>query len=82
MELTEPTISQAFDRCVARGARTVVVHPYVLAPGRHGHEDIPRLAADAAAQHPEVAYRVTEPLGPHPLLAAIICERVRESLEI
>jgi len=25
----------AFDRCVARGATTVVVSPYFLSPGRH-----------------------------------------------
>ncbi len=27
MELAEPTIAQAFERCVARGARAVVVLP-------------------------------------------------------
>ena len=35
MELAEPSIEQAFDKCVAQGATFVVVHPYFLAPGRH-----------------------------------------------
>src|SRR5690242_13783577 len=63
MELAEPTIAQAIARCVAQGARRVVVHPYFLAPGRHSTNDIPRMVAEAAAQHPGVTYSVTAPLG-------------------
>ena len=47
MELAEPSIAQAFDRCVSRGATEVIVFPYFLSPGRHWTEDIPRLAAAA-----------------------------------
>src|SRR6187551_3044467 len=54
MELAEPSIATAFARCVERGATTVVVFPYFLLPGRHWSEDIPRLAAAAAGQHPGV----------------------------
>ena len=35
MELAEPSIEQGFARCVERGASMVVVHPFMLAPGRH-----------------------------------------------
>ena len=35
MELAEPSIGTAFDRCIERGARLVVIHPYFLLPGRH-----------------------------------------------
>ena len=67
MELAEPTIASAFAACVAQGARTVVVFPYFLAPGRHWGEDIPRLAAEAAAPpgsaspRSPVAYTVDAP---------------------
>jgi sirohydrochlorin ferrochelatase len=81
MELAEPSIRTAFARCVARGARTVVVHPYFLLPGKHWSEDIPALAAAAAAEHPGVRYRVTAPLGLHPLMTRVIEERIMESLE-
>jgi sirohydrochlorin ferrochelatase len=81
MELAEPSIRTAFARCVARGARTVVVHPYFLLPGKHWTEDIPALAAAAAADHPGVQYAVTAPLGLHPLMARIIDERIAETLE-
>lgn len=80
MELASPTIAEAFARCVARGARYVIVHPYFLGPGRHFTEDIPRLANQAAANHVEVRFAVTQPLGPHPLLAEIVAERIESSL--
>ena len=80
MELAEPTIATAFDRCVEQGARTVVVFPYFLAPGRHWSEDIPRLAAAAAAHHPHVQHLVTAPLGLHPLMGQIIGQRIATCL--
>ena len=64
-----PTIGEAFDACVADGARTVVVSPYFLSPGRHWQEDLPALAAEAAARHPGVRYLVAAPLGLHPLVS-------------
>ena len=81
MELAEPTVEQAFTRCVEQGARTVVVHPYCLSPGRHSREDIPRLAAQAAAKHPGVALAVTEPLGLDPRLCEVVLERMRTALD-
>jgi sirohydrochlorin ferrochelatase len=80
MELAEPTLAAAFDRCVERGARVVVVHPFFLAPGSHWDRDIPDLAAEAAARHPVTPYLVTAPLGPHPLLMAIVSERIAQCL--
>jgi len=80
MELAEPTVEQAFTRCVEQGARTVVIHPYCLSPGRHSREDIPRLAALAAAKHPGVALAVTQPLGLDARLCEIALDRIRETL--
>lgn len=80
MELAAPTLAEAFSKCVARGASLVVVHPYFLAPGSHWDRDIPALAAQAAASHPGVKYLVTAPLGPHPLLAQIVFDRVGQCL--
>lgn len=77
MELAEPTISQAFDECVSEGANHIVIHPYFLAPGRHSTQDIPRMVMDAAAGHPEVSYKVTEPLGIHDNIIEVILERSR-----
>jgi sirohydrochlorin ferrochelatase len=80
MELAEPTIATAFDRCVQRGAQTVVIFPYFLLPGRHWHEDIPRLSAEAAAAHPGIRYLVTAPLALHPLMSEVIGQRIAHCL--
>jgi sirohydrochlorin ferrochelatase len=80
MELAEPSIATAFARCVERGAKTVVVFPYFLLPGRHWNDDIPRLAAAAAANHPGVRYLITAPFGLHPLMAEVMRQRIEHCL--
>lgn len=80
MELAEPSIADAFDACVARGARTVVVSPYFLLPGRHWSDDIPALTDEAAARHPGIAYLVAAPFGLHPLMAQAVDARVAHCL--
>jgi sirohydrochlorin ferrochelatase len=76
MELAEPSIADAFARCVDQGATTVIVAPYFLGPGRHWDRDIPALAAQAAADHPGVRWLVSAPLGPDPRLLDLLEERV------
>lgn len=80
MEMAEPSIATAFDRCVQRGAGRVVVCPYFLLPGKHWTEDIPRLTAQAAAKHPGVGYLVTAPIGLHPLMHELIQSRIDHCL--
>lgn len=80
MELAEPSIATAFDACVARGARTVVVSPYFLLPGRHWRQDIPALVEQAAARHPGVDYLVAAPFGLHPLMAQVVSARAAHCL--
>lgn len=78
MELCPPSVAEAFRDCVEAGATEIVAHPYMLTRGRHATEDIPTLVREAAADHPGVKWRVTDPLGLHPLLARIILDRVDE----
>lgn len=80
MELGEPSIDMAFDRCVERGAKLVVVFPYFLLPGRHWQSDIPQLVADAAKKHSGILYMVTAPLALHPLMLSIIGDRISHCL--
>jgi len=76
MEIVEPDIAHGIDACVADGADEIVVHPYFLAPGNHSTNDVPRLVREAAARHPGLRVRVSEPLGPHPKLVDVILDRV------
>lgn len=80
MELAEPSIEDAFDRCVAAGAQKVVLHPFFLSPGRHVTSDIPALMNAAAKRHPEVAWVVSEPLGLQELMPRVMHAAVSESV--
>jgi sirohydrochlorin ferrochelatase len=80
MELAPPDIATAFGNCVAHGARRVIIFPYFLSPGRHWTEDIPSLAAEAAAEWTGVEWHVTAPFGLHPAMSSIINDRIAECL--
>ena len=81
LEIAEPTIAQAIADCVADGAVEIVVHPYLLAPGRHSRQDIPAQAEAAARNHLGVRVRVSEPLGlgAHDKLIDVVLERIEEA---
>ena len=81
MELAKPTIDDAFARCVARGARDIVIMPYFLSPGRHSMRDIPEMAAAAAAHYPGVPFRVAEPLGIDHRMAHVMHRRICEACQ-
>ncbi len=73
MELALPSVAQAIATCRAAGITDLVVHPYMLAPGRHAKTDIPALVAETA--YPGLRTRVTDALGVHPALVDAILDR-------
>ncbi|KAF2302384.1 hypothetical protein GH714_035892 [Hevea brasiliensis] len=79
-ELAEPSIRDAFGLCVHQGANRVIVSPFFLFPGRHWHQDIPSLTAEAAKEHPGVSYIITAPLGLHELLVDVVNDRIKHCL--
>ena len=76
MEIAEPTIEQGVAHCVAAGAREIVVHPYLLADGRHNQETIPEEIEAVARHYPDIRFKITKPLGPHPKLAELVLLRL------
>ena len=80
MEIAEPTVAQGFTRCVEQGATTIVVHPFMLAPGRHVSEDLPRLIAEAAERHDGVEFTLAAPLGSHPGVIEAVVERCEAAI--
>ncbi|CAA2997098.1 sirohydrochlorin ferrochelatase, chloroplastic [Olea europaea subsp. europaea] len=80
MELAEPSIKDAFGLCVQQGAHRIIVSPFFLFPGRHWHQDIPSLTAEAAKEHPGVSYVITAPLGLHELLVDVVNDRIKHCL--
>lgn len=80
MELAEPSIKDAFASCVQQGVNRVIVSPFFLFPGRHWHQDIPSLTAEAAKEHRGVSYIITAPLGLHELLVDVVNDRIQRCL--
>lgn len=81
MELAEPSIATAYSRSVDRGASAVVVVPFFLGPGKHWTSDIPRLAAEAAANHLGTRYHVAMPLGIDDLILELLSKRAKFCLD-
>ncbi len=75
-----PNIQAGIDACVARGARRVLLYPYFLYAGAHVLEDLPAEMTAAAQRHPGLELVLGTPLGVHPKLAEIVCERAAGDL--
>jgi sirohydrochlorin cobaltochelatase len=79
VSLARPDVPAGLARCVALGARRIVVAPYFLfdgvLPRRVGEQ-----ARAFAAAHPETDVRVAGHLGDTDALAGLVVERYREAL--
>ena len=71
LELAEPNIDEGATRCVAAGARRVVLLPYFLSAGVHVRRDLTAARDRLDARFAGVEFRLAEPLGPHPLMMRI-----------
>jgi sirohydrochlorin ferrochelatase len=76
LELADPDIPTGASRCVARGASRVLMIPYFLSAGVHLIRDLVTARDDLQSRYPSVAFRLAPPLGPHPLLEALVAERI------
>ena len=75
MELAMPDINAAYEACVKRGAKHIVLLPMFLARGKHWTRDIPSLTQQAAAKFPRTTYQIAEPLGLDDLLLDLLKKR-------
>ncbi len=81
LELVEPDLPTGGDRCVARGARRVLLIPYFLSAGVHLERDLTAARDELSRRHPRVQFDLAAPLGPHPLLDQLVAIRIREVQE-
>lgn len=77
LELAEPDIATAGDRCVARGATRVLMIPYFLSAGVHLTRDLSAARDALGLRHLGVEFRLGPALGPDPLLEELVSERIR-----
>lgn len=75
MEINEPAIPEAIDRCVAQGAERVLAVPYFLHTGNHVTDDLPTLLEEAQSRYPQVEFLMGDYLGHDPLLVDVVAER-------
>ncbi len=76
LELAEPDIPTAGQRCVAAGATLVKLLPYFLSAGAHVVDDLERHRRDLANRFPQVTFELCPPLGLHPLMVEIVLDRL------
>ena len=65
LEFARPLIQEGLDRCVERGAKSVVVLPGMLMAAGHSKNDIPSEIHEARRRHPGVDFRYGRHLHLH-----------------
>lgn len=71
--------AEAFERCVGRGAKEIIVLPYFLHFGIHLREDIPEILRQSVARHPEVRLVMGRHLGYDDAIVGLVAKRIGES---
>ena len=78
LELAEPTIGIAGERCVSQGAKRVILLPYFLSAGVHVRRDLQEHRDRLMQQFAGVKFVLAEPIGRHPLLTEVVMQRAME----
>ena len=63
LELMTPTLDEAIDSLVARGAKEIAIVPIFMAAGGHIKQDLPQQADAALARHPDLKVSIAAPVG-------------------
>ncbi|WP_030347044.1 sirohydrochlorin chelatase [Streptomyces sp. NRRL S-1022] len=80
VSLAAPDVPSGLDRCVALGAKRVVVLPYFLFTGILP-DRVRRQTEDWAAAHGDVDVRSADVIGPEPELLDLVMERYEEAVK-
>ena len=66
LEAMRPTLDEAIDDLVKRGAIQIDIVPIFLATGSHVAKDLPQLVATAMDRHPAISIAIATPVGQNP----------------
>ena len=78
LENARPTIFEAVESCILKGALSVTVVPVLLLPGIHANVDIPEELEKVSHKYPEVKIFYAEPLGVNETILEIVLDRLKE----
>ena len=76
LQYAQPSAGAALVRCIAQGAKEIVIVPFFMQAGGHVTRDIPDFLDKARAQHPECDIHSTDYVGAHPLMTQILMDLV------
>ncbi|MDT7712622.1 MAG: sirohydrochlorin cobaltochelatase [Pseudonocardiales bacterium] len=79
IELASPTVDEAIDDLVARGATEIVSVPLVLLAAGHLKNDGPAALARARGRHPGVHFHLARDLGIEPSILETATDRIRDA---
>ncbi|WP_394231801.1 sirohydrochlorin chelatase [Niallia oryzisoli] len=79
LELAEPSIAESFERCVNKGATTIIAVPILLLTAAHAKEDIPEEIAHLQSRFPKIELKFGKPIGVHKKMIEILLERIKET---
>jgi len=78
IELAIPLVPESLDRCMARGARRVIVLPVILLAAGHVKVELPHELDEAKERHPGAEFLYGRHIGLDPLVIEIVNERLGE----
>lgn len=81
LEWASPSIPDAIDELVGRGATNILLCPYFLSGGKHVTTDIPQAISDASRRHTSISIELAPWFGTYPSMAGIILDHVRTALK-
>ncbi|HKR50684.1 MAG TPA: CbiX/SirB N-terminal domain-containing protein [Pseudonocardiaceae bacterium] len=79
IELAAPTVDEAINDLVARGATEIVSVPLVLLSAGHLKNDGPAALARARTRHPGVHFSLARDLGIEPSVLGVAADRIRDA---
>jgi sirohydrochlorin ferrochelatase len=78
LENARPTIFEAVEACILKGASSVTVVPALLLPGIHANVDIPDELERVRQKYPEIKIFYGEPLGVNETILEIVLDRLKK----
>jgi sirohydrochlorin ferrochelatase len=76
LEFTQPTIQEGLDRCVERGAASIIVLPGVLMAAGHAKNDIPSEVLAARRRHPGIVIHQGRHFHLHPKILQLCTMKI------
>jgi sirohydrochlorin ferrochelatase len=78
LENARPTIFEAVEACILKGASSVTVVPVLLLPGIHANVDIPEELERVRQKYPEIEILYGQPIGVNETILEIVLDRLKE----